>query len=417
MAEHQQAQKSSESKSNNQTRTISPKQIPISHPAAIIQRARIDPKALTHADVMQLQRTIGNRAVGRLLSEIGLIPSKAKPVQRQGISEKEETCPACVQMPEIPEKNEPLQGKMIEPLQLQEIPEEEPLQGKFESIQRQEIPEEEEPLQTKRENNTGMSDNLKAGVENLSGIDMNDVKVHYNSSKPAGVGALAYTQGTNIHVAPGQEKHLPHEAWHVVQQAQGRVKPTMQLKGVSVNDDAGLEHEADEMGARAMQIKEGMHDAKADPSGALGHGSAAAVVQRIGAGVMQSYDKGGIHYTFTTTAGGYVDFDITRPGNGPALPVLSDVNIVDPAHPTKLNVPPKHRRTNPYQNYPLRNIRSKHFLAANWMMTGDPNALTGCPPGLTWHHHQDKGRMQLIDAEVHGAIQHNGGHSTWGKRK
>ena len=43
----------------------------------------------------------------------------------------------------------------------QEIPEEEePLQGKFESIQRQEIPEEEEPVQTKRKNNTGMQDKV-----------------------------------------------------------------------------------------------------------------------------------------------------------------------------------------------------------------------------------------------------------------
>jgi hypothetical protein len=56
-------------------------------------------------------------------------------------------------------------------------------------------------------------------------------------------------------VAPGQERHLPHEAWHVVQQKQGRVKPTMQLKdGTPVNDDGGLEHEADMMGAKAVQF-------------------------------------------------------------------------------------------------------------------------------------------------------------------
>ncbi|HAP61901.1 MAG TPA: hypothetical protein DCR93_21180, partial [Cytophagales bacterium] len=36
--------------------------------------------------------------------------------------------------------------------------------------------------------------------------------------------------GTDIHLAPGQQKHLPHEAWHVVQQKQGRVKPTLQPK-------------------------------------------------------------------------------------------------------------------------------------------------------------------------------------------
>ena len=101
-------------------------------------------------------------------------------------------------------------------------------------------------------NNTGMPDALKTGVEALSGFSLDDVQVHYNSSKPAALQALAYAQGTDIHIAPGQERHLPHEAWHVVQQKQGRVKPTMQMKGISVNDENGLEHEADAMGAKAL---------------------------------------------------------------------------------------------------------------------------------------------------------------------
>lgn len=146
MPEHQQIQQSTESKSTVQKQSTPRIQAPSSHPMAIIQHARINPKSLTPADILQLQHTIGNRAIGRLFSEIGLIPSNAKqtpPVQRQ----------------EIPEEEEPLQGKMIE------------------LIQRQEIPEEEEPLQTKMENNTEMPDNLKAGVESLSGIDMSDVKV------------------------------------------------------------------------------------------------------------------------------------------------------------------------------------------------------------------------------------------------
>ena len=104
-------------------------------------------------------------------------------------------------------------------------------------------------------NNTGLPNNVKSGVEQLSGIPMNDVKVHYNSSKPAQLHAHAYAQGTEIHVAPGQEKHVPHEAWHVVQQKQGRVQATTQMKGmVPVNDDAGLEKEADVMGAKAVQM-------------------------------------------------------------------------------------------------------------------------------------------------------------------
>lgn len=111
------------------------------------------------------------------------------------------------------------------------------------------------PIQ-KRKNETGLPDNLKAGVETLSGMGMDDVKVHYNSSQPAQLQALAYAQGTDIHIAPGQEKHLPHEAWHVVQQKQGRVKSNFQLKkGVNINDDAGLESEADKMGEKALQMK------------------------------------------------------------------------------------------------------------------------------------------------------------------
>jgi len=85
---------------------------------------------------------------------------------------------------------------------------------------------------------------------------MDDVKVHRNSSKPAQLQAHAYAQGTDIHIGPGQEKHLPHEAWHVVQQKQGRVKATMQLKGKEkVNDDVGLEKEADAMGAKALDLR------------------------------------------------------------------------------------------------------------------------------------------------------------------
>lgn len=111
-----------------------------------------------------------------------------------------------------------------------------------------------------RPNNTGMPDNLKSGIESLSGFSMDDVRVHYNSSKPATVQALAYTQGTDIHVAPGQEKHLPHEAWHVAQQMAGRVSPTTNINGMAVNDNAGLEHEADVMGEKAVQCKTiGLH--------------------------------------------------------------------------------------------------------------------------------------------------------------
>lgn len=152
------------------------------------------------------------------------------------------------------------EGFQMKTAQLQSDEEEDTLQGKFEpTVQRAE--DDEEGLQMKADtvfqqkpNNTGLPDNLKAGVESLSGFSMDDVRVHYNSSQPATVQALAYTQGTDIHVAPGQERHLPHEAWHVAQQLAGRVEPTTEVGGMPVNDNIGLEHEADVMGARANSL-------------------------------------------------------------------------------------------------------------------------------------------------------------------
>lgn len=101
----------------------SPRRAPLS---AIVQRAAVEPRSLSRADVMQLQRTIGNAATARLVAK-----------------------------------------------------------------------------ETPRANRTGLPDRLRAGVEQLSGLSMDDVQVHYNSAKPAEVDALAFTQGRHIHVRSG----------------------------------------------------------------------------------------------------------------------------------------------------------------------------------------------------------------------
>jgi len=197
------------------------------------------PAALRPADILALQRIAGNRAVQRLLSN----------------------------QPKALRSEPSASANFIQ----RQIEEEEPLQEKFETSPR-------------TGNRTGLPENLKAGIESLAGISMDHVKVHYNSSRPAQLNALAYTQGSHIHVAPGQEQHLPHEAWHIVQQASGRVRPTMQLKdGVPVNDDEGLEREADVMGAKALT-----HAGSSPPTnltqetdGSSGGNSAAAPVQRL----------------------------------------------------------------------------------------------------------------------------------------
>lgn len=112
------------------------------------------------------------------------------------------------------------------------------------------------PVQTKnlfsplaKPNNTGIPLQMKERFESLSGFSFDDVRIHYNSDKPAQLQALAFTQGNQVYMGPGQEKHLGHELGHVVQQKQGRVRPTSKTGNVSINDDLALEREADNFGS------------------------------------------------------------------------------------------------------------------------------------------------------------------------
>lgn len=97
----------------------------------------------------------------------------------------------------------------------------------------------------------GGGGDLVSGFAKTTGHDLSDVKVNMNSDKPAQVGALAYAQGNEVNIASGQEKHLPHELAHVVQQREGRVKANTEVNGMPVNDNVGLESEADRMGDAA----------------------------------------------------------------------------------------------------------------------------------------------------------------------
>lgn len=140
-----------------------------------------------------------------------------------------------------------LQGKFVAQ---RDEDEDDLLQGKF-----------EQSVQRKSENNTGIPDAVKQRMEESFNTDFSGVRVHPDSAAAPEVGALAYTQGTDIHFAPGQFKPdtsagqqlLGHELAHVVQQSEGRVQPTTEIGGMPVNDNEGLEHEADVLGAKAAR--------------------------------------------------------------------------------------------------------------------------------------------------------------------
>src|SRR6185503_5049447 len=143
---------------------------------------------------------------------------------------------------------------------------------------------------------------LKLKMEEAFGADFSSVRVHPGSSRATTLGARSYTQGDEIHVAPGHwapetssgQELLGHELTHVVQPRAGRVRPTAELHGVALNDDPALEAEADAMGAKAARGGQGPASMpRAAPSrGAEGPlQRAPAVAQRAGGATKTKHNR------------------------------------------------------------------------------------------------------------------------------
>jgi hypothetical protein len=98
---------------------------------------------------------------------------------------------------------------------------------------------------------------IRQKMEAFFGTSFSDVRVHVGP-EAAAIGALAFTQGSDIHFAPGQynpataqgQQILGHELAHVLQQRSGRVRNPFGT-GVAVVQDAIMEAEADRLGHRA----------------------------------------------------------------------------------------------------------------------------------------------------------------------
>jgi hypothetical protein len=99
-------------------------------------------------------------------------------------------------------------------------------------------------------------------MEAFFGHDFSSVRVHEGPQAPS-LGAVAYTQGNDIHFSPGKfrpegaagRELLGHELTHVVQQRAGRVPvPQGSLgKRAPINADPALEAEADGLGRMAAR--------------------------------------------------------------------------------------------------------------------------------------------------------------------
>ena len=122
----------------------------------------------------------------------------------------------------------------------------------------------------------GLPSAVQSKMEDAFDFNFGGVRVH-EGGQAKEMGALAYTQGADVHFAPGQydpgsshgQQLIGHELAHVVQQSEGRVAATTQLKGADLNEDSVLEREADDWGARAAR---GESIARTGGGGAGGNG-------------------------------------------------------------------------------------------------------------------------------------------------
>ena len=130
-----------------------------------------------------------------------------------------------------------------------------------------------------------MPEQLRQKMESAFGSDFSDVRVHQGPSADS-LSALAFTQGRDIHFAPGRynpasaegQRIIAHELTHVVQQRHGRVA-VPSGGGVPLNEDASLESEADTLGARAVQGESVVEDATRQGNGSRSVNPSVAPVQ------------------------------------------------------------------------------------------------------------------------------------------
>jgi hypothetical protein len=105
---------------------------------------------------------------------------------------------------------------------------------------------------------------VKEKMESSFGENFSDVQIHSDSDQAEALGAKAYAQGKDLHFAPGEfqpdtkegQELIGHELTHVVQQKEGKVQGGEVNGKDMVNQDAGLEQEANEVGKLASEGKE-----------------------------------------------------------------------------------------------------------------------------------------------------------------
>jgi len=187
-----------------------------------------------------------------------------------------------------------------------------------------------------------------AGMEHAFGADFSGVRIQRDGAAAA-LGAQAFTQGDDIHLAPGRgdlASHegralIGHELAHVVQQREGRVPaPAVQGRGAPIVSDAGLEREADVAGAAAAH-GEPVPEAARAQGGA--HGAAGAQAKAEGAPI-QMFDGYPEHKPVADDGSDHREYKWADDGSGKGTQTATEAqdhvtSIANPTRPKGSNKP------------------------------------------------------------------------------
>ncbi|MFH7338832.1 DUF4157 domain-containing protein [Streptomyces sp. KHY 26] len=128
----------------------------------------------------------------------------------------------------------------------------------------------------------------RADMEARLGADFSDVRIHTGAAAGRSareIGARAYTSGSHVVVGEGGgDRHtLAHELVHVVQQRSGPVTGTDNGAGLSVSHPSDrFEREAEQVATRVMSRPAGEHTAAPAESSAAGGGAGRPVQRMMG---------------------------------------------------------------------------------------------------------------------------------------
>jgi hypothetical protein len=275
MTEHAHKKPESQVVRKQNSQLISPKLASSESTSDAIQRIQQDDSTLRPADIMMLQRTIGNHAVQRMLNPRAVPVPTIQPKLKVGDANdayEQEADRVARQVVNAPQRTP--SAPSVQPKSLVQRTAENSFDAGSEFESR---------LSRTKSSGQPLPKNTKAEFESSFGANFSNVRIHTNSNSKElnrSIQAKAFTHGNDIHFGTGEfnpgsseGKHLlAHELTHTIQQTGGE---QLQRKGIASISDKGTNSAPARTAVQGMTIQRKMAFAATDLQGTLTLGAKA----------------------------------------------------------------------------------------------------------------------------------------------